>query len=273
MKKILKKSLVLITVGIVFLLGCDRPPDPEKVLARARKFHRQGAYEKALQDHIWFHDNALKYKPSLYGVRLSFALIDWVALGEKYPDAHNALVDIRNRKTGLIQNSQGSPGLFHDVAAINHYLNDRQKTVDLYKELIHVDFDLAKQCYDLAKSDLIAFQEFQICNRMMPSPVFIVRDMRNMLKKNIEIYKSTQWADNTHLEWTIAHFLEEAEATLLVLAKNNRFAEAHRFLADAAKGIDMARIRSGLEDLRHKYAPSRDTSGRSASKPVGGNTD
>ena len=258
---------------ILFFWGCDRPPDPEKVLDRARKFHRQGAYEKALQDHIWFHDNAVKYKPSLYGVRLSFALIDWIELGKKYPDAHNALIDIRNTKADLIKNDQGTPALFHDVAAINHYLYDRQRTVDLYKELIDIDFDLAKQCYDLAKSDLIALHEFKICNRMMPSPVFIVRDMQAMLDKNIEIYKSTQWADNAHLEWTIAHFLEEAEATLMVLSKNNRFAEAERFLTDAAKGMDMARIRSGLEDLRHQYAPSRNISGRPANKRVGGNTD
>ena len=253
MQTLLKISLVLAAACMVLFLGCERAPDPEKVLARARKYYRQGQYEKALQDHIWFHENALTHKPSLYGVRLSFALIDWIELGRKYPKAHNALIDLRNRKADLLRNRQGTPELFHDVKSINKYLYESQKTVELYKEMTDCDFDLAKQCYDLAKDELIAHGEFTLCNRMMAAPLFIVRDMRKMLDQNIQIYRSSQWADKAHLDWSISHYLQEAEQTVIVLAENDRLVEAKRFLAEADDKIDIARIRTGIADLENKY--------------------
>jgi hypothetical protein len=249
----MKKAAFIIVAGMIFMLSCSDPGDPEKVLARARKYYEQGNYEKALQDHIWFHDNALKYKPSLYGVRLTFALLDWIELGKKYPKAHNELIDIRNRKAEQIKNKRGTLELFHDVKSINTYLNENKKTVDLYKEIAVCDFDLAKQCYSLAKDDLIAYQEFELCNRMMEAPMFIIRDMRKLLDQNIAIYKTRQWADDAHLDWTIQYYLEETEFTLIVLVNNGRFVEADRFLAQAAKDIDIARIKSGLAELKNKY--------------------
>jgi tetratricopeptide (TPR) repeat protein len=257
----MKKTAFILVVGMIFVLSCSDPGDPEKVLARARKYYEQGNYEKALQDYIWFHDNALKYKPSLYGVRLSFALLDWIELGKKYPKAHNELIDIRNRKSDLIKTKHGTQELFHDVKSINTYLNENQKTVDLYKEMTICDFDLAKQCYILAKDDLIAHQEFELCNQMMEAPMFIIRDMRKLLDQNISIYKTNQWADETHLEWSIKYYLEETECTLIVLVNNRRFVEADRFLAQAAEDIDIARIKSGLADLKNKYMPKPSTGG------------
>ncbi len=252
----MKKTAFLIIVVMICACSCADPGDPEKVLARARKYFQQGEYEKALQDHIWFHDNALKYKPSLYGIRITFALLDWIELGQKYPKAHNELIDIRNRKADLIKTRHGTLELFHDVQSINKYLNDRQKTIDLYKDMTVCDFELAKRCYCVAKEDLIVYQEFGLCNRLMDVPMFIIRDMRQILDQNIQIYKTNQWADEAHLEWTIKHYLKEAEFTLIVLVKNKRFIEADRFLAEASEGIDIARIKSGLADLKNKYMTS-----------------
>jgi len=249
----MKKATFLIIIVMVFTCSCSDPGDPEKVLARARKYYQQGNYEKALQDHIWFHNNALKHKPSLYGVRLSFALLDWIELGRKYPAAHNELIDIRNRKTELIKKKRGTLELFHDVQSINKYLYESKRTIALYKDMTNCDFELAKQCYDLAKEELIEHEELELCNRMMEAPMFIIRDMRKMLDKNIAIYKTNQWADEAHLEWSIQHYLEETEFTLIVLIKNNRIVEAKRFWARAARDIDIARIRSGLADLENRY--------------------
>lgn len=257
----MKKSAFCIIIAIISILSCSDPGDPEKVLARAHKYFQQGNYEKALQDHIWFHDNALKYKPSLYGVRLSFALLDWIELGRKYPKAHNELIDIRNRKTDLIKKKRGTLELFHDVQSINKYVNESKRTIALYKEMTVCDFDLAKQCYDLAKEGLIAHEEFELCNRMMEAPMFIIRDMRNMLDKNIDIYKTNQWADEAHLKWSIQHYLQETEFTLIVLIKSNRLVEAKRFMGRAAKDIDIARIKSGLTDLEIKYLKNQLPSG------------
>lgn len=258
----MKKNLFLIIIllvlcGILFAISNVDPGDPEKVLARARHHRLSGQYEKALKDHLWFHDHALTHKPALYGVRLSFALQEWIALGEKYPKARQALIEIRDRKTDRMKKGNGSPELFQDIQSMNRYLYEPQKTVDLIKDLAVSDFEMAKRCYDFAKNDLIAAGDFELCNRLMEVPMFIVRDMRTLLRRNIDIYKTTDWADETHLDWTIRHFLEESESVLIILTKNHRFVEAERFLTEAGKEMDIARIQAGLSDLRKKYLINR----------------
>ena len=50
----------------------------------ARKLHDEGRHQEALERYVWFHDNALDHAPSMYGVRLSFALSDWENLGKVF---------------------------------------------------------------------------------------------------------------------------------------------------------------------------------------------
>src|SRR5262245_62591983 len=92
-------------------------PDPQQVLEEARDLAAQGRYEEALQKHLWFHENALKYDPDLSAVRLSFALGYWVELGEEYPKAREALVAIRDRGDQALRAGDRSFELFHEVAA------------------------------------------------------------------------------------------------------------------------------------------------------------
>lgn len=73
----------------------------------AHEAARDGRYEEALREHIWFHDHALAKQPSLYGVRLSYALADWVDFGKVYPPALAALQAVRDAKTVKLQNVDG----------------------------------------------------------------------------------------------------------------------------------------------------------------------
>src|SRR4051794_19367514 len=100
--------------------------DPGVVLDEARELADQGRYGEALQRHVWFHQHALEHDLAFHGVRLSFALSDWVRLGEQSPPARRALVDIRDRTAAQARAGDWSPKPyhepFHDVVAINHYL-------------------------------------------------------------------------------------------------------------------------------------------------------
>jgi hypothetical protein len=55
--------------------------------SRARQRIEDGQYEEALADLIWFHVNALLEPRAWSGVRRSYALDDWIRLGELYPPA------------------------------------------------------------------------------------------------------------------------------------------------------------------------------------------
>ena len=74
----------------LFFLSCERGweppenPDPQQILHEAQGDFKEQRYKDALAKHIWFHDHALEYQPSMYGVRLSFALSYWKQLSRKW---------------------------------------------------------------------------------------------------------------------------------------------------------------------------------------------
>jgi len=74
--------------------------DPRQVLDSARDNARNGRHAEALEDFIWFHDNALKHAPNLRGVRSSFALLYWHDLARGYPPAGAALHEDTSTKRG-----------------------------------------------------------------------------------------------------------------------------------------------------------------------------
>lgn len=80
---------------------------------------REGRFAEALSEYIWFHEHALEERPSLYGVRLSFALAYWLDLAEQYPAALVSLQNIRDQKTKRLAEGARDRELFIDVSAIN----------------------------------------------------------------------------------------------------------------------------------------------------------
>lgn len=93
--------------------------DPRARLSAGQLAAREGRYEEALREYVWFHDHALDHEQSLYGVRLSFALSYWMDLAKEYPEARKKLEDIRDRKTATLAAGGGDRALFHDVRSIN----------------------------------------------------------------------------------------------------------------------------------------------------------
>jgi hypothetical protein len=88
----------------------------------AQRAVKEGCYEEALSEFVWFHEHALEELPSLYGVRLSFALSYWAQLAEVYPKARVVLEQIRDKKADAVLSPSADRALFHDVVAINRVL-------------------------------------------------------------------------------------------------------------------------------------------------------
>src|SRR3954462_5851261 len=116
------RTLILVT--LLCMCSCQMKDDAQRALDDAKRLTDQGDYEGALAKHVWFHDNALKVRPSYYGVRLSFALSDWIKLGKKYPKALEKLKSIRDEKTAKLLAGDSNRELFHDVESINQHLNE-----------------------------------------------------------------------------------------------------------------------------------------------------
>jgi hypothetical protein len=136
---------------------------PQRVLAEARSLAAQAKYSAALEKYLWFYRHALEYDGALAGVRMSFALGEWVELGEKYPPARDALISVRDETAAAFASGKGSFLLFMEVAAINQYLQDDAQTVELFKVLHQAEPELASQCYPVAEPALVARGEYALC--------------------------------------------------------------------------------------------------------------
>ena len=173
--------LPLVLISTIIQTGDWSPPrnpDPSAILTEARADVRAKEYKTALAKHIWYHENALKIQPSQRGVRLSYAINDWVKLGEKYPPALKKLREIRDESTQRVIADDDKReeivvdaktklltfrDLFHDIESINEELDENQKTVETFKTLEQNQPEKARMVYGLAQKALVLSKEYEIC--------------------------------------------------------------------------------------------------------------
>ena len=130
-------------------------PPAQEVLRQARQLVKSQQYAAALDKYIWFHDHALDADRSLAGVRLSYAISEWVDLGEVYPPARRALESVRNAKAESLIQGTYDASLFHDVASINRVLGQVERTRDLFKTIAGADRGVAEKCFHVALESLV----------------------------------------------------------------------------------------------------------------------
>jgi hypothetical protein len=134
--------------------------DPKEVLRQARQLVKSHEYSAALEKYIWFHDHALDADRSFAGVRLSYAISEWVDLGEVYPPARTALEGVRDTKTESLTKGAYDVSLFQDVASINRAFGQVERTSDLFKSIAVADRGVAEKCFHIALESLVRMNEF-----------------------------------------------------------------------------------------------------------------
>ena len=201
-------------VILAFLLSCERGwkppenPEPKLILNEAKNDYKEKRYEDALAKHVWFHDHALEYQPSMSGVRLSFALGSWKRLGESYPPALKTLKRIRDNKTDLLAQEKGNRNLFHDVMALNRTLGDDNKTVDLFRKLDKDQEDLAKQCWIVAKHVIIKAKAYDLVRNYIGNPVREFGAVKEMYDRNRANYGNKNFGEKFKV-YNENNFVEE----------------------------------------------------------------
>jgi len=58
--------------------------DPKDVLRTARKLVKRGDFAGALEKYLWIHWHAVEYDVLFHGIRLFYALYEWLDLGVTY---------------------------------------------------------------------------------------------------------------------------------------------------------------------------------------------
>jgi hypothetical protein len=142
-----------------------------KALREARQLVKSEQYAAALEKYIWFHDHALDFDRALVGVRLSYAISEWVDLGEVYPPARSALESVRDAKAELLAQGTYDVSLFHDVALINRAFGQVDRTSDLFKSIANADRDVAAKCFNIALESLVRMKEFDLARSFISDPI------------------------------------------------------------------------------------------------------
>lgn len=215
-------------------------------LNAARMSTLEGRYEEALREFVWFHEQALKEQPALYGVRLSFALGYWIDLAEVYPPARTALEAIRDRKTGVLRVGVGSAPLFADVAAINEYLKCEEETYVLFSELARLHPALAQRCAKSALSAIVKAGDFALARRFSPDPEDEVRALSKYLNDEINRRRQSRYTSAPRIKTQIHINAARIKEILAVLDGCGEKAESARLKSLACTLIRATTIREAV---------------------------
>jgi hypothetical protein len=220
-------------------------PDPREILREARADAVARRDEDALAKHVWFHRNALKYRPSLGGVRLSYALSDWYEFGKGYPPALVKLKEIRDEAAKNVTNGKYVRESFHDLAAINHTLGEESHTRDTFVLLDAQNADAAKMVFRVAQPALVKTKEYELCGKYIDSQRSFPRIIESF-RRGKRLAEDPRFGAR-HLEFANKKFTNDSATLIALLAVNGRKAEAEEIAGDAKKEWNNASFHAEID--------------------------
>jgi len=167
----------------------------QQYLKETRTLIGEEKYAEALERCIWFHQHALEKEQSMSGVRLSFALSDWKKLGEKYPPAKKAMIDMRDRTLQRLQTDANSQ-LFQDLVALNRTLGDSPKSIEVFETLAKNNPEKAKSYWFYIKDQLFASKRYDLIKPFLKSASMEFEMIRHMYVLEKEMHNSKTMPDS-----------------------------------------------------------------------------
>lgn len=226
-------------------------PDPSSILNGASQDTREGRYADALAKHVWYHEHALEHEPAQYGVRLSFALMYWKELAEKYPPALDAMRAARDRAEAKIGEGKAGFGAFHDYQSLNENLDEEQRTLDRFLELRQEAPEVAEQAYRIVEPLLIKAEQYAICGEYVDPSSARAALAGQQLALNMAA-DAGEGSQRVFMQRSADERLSQQAATLVaLLVLNDREDEAAEIAElvrpKLTKKIDLRRIDAALE--------------------------
>lgn len=228
-------------------------PDPVAILGEARADTAAKHYDNALAKLVWFHEHALDYAQGLYGVRLSIALNDWVALGRVYPTALEKLRAERDAAADHVRRGDEARGYFNEVVAMDRALGQDAATRELFVWLDANRNEVASQVYDIAQASLVRAKDYALCGKYL--------EPRKALQAILDQYRVvTQLAATSDRPEEMKTFAQKTLANktgllIALLVQNHRKDEANEVAAQAVKEWNDADFRQQLIEALSGQVP------------------
>ena len=236
----------------------SQDPDPVEIRAQAEADIEQGRLGLAAEKYLWYHHNALNYQPSLYGVRLSYALNDWRELANKYPPALQDMRLVRDRAEESLRTKSGDFHVFHDFAALNDVLKEDGRTIELFKWLDQNDQHLARSVFSTAQDALVAGSEYALCEKYIVgrnSFDSIIEDHQSTVSRFTDLYKDEP--DTNIFETLDMIFSRETSFIVAILVNRDRFSEAESIAERALQLLEDETHRVQISDALKGIPPER----------------
>lgn len=220
--------------------------DAHERLHRGLEAATNGRHAEALREYKWFHEHALEHKPSLYGVRLSFALWYWVELAAKYPKAGRELEKIRVSKAKRLLKGEFDRELFHDVEAINERLSRHTDTYDLFAKLEAKNPEFAARCAPLALPAIVKSGDFAMARRYTPSPLESLRKYGKALNQDVADLARQPPSKAPRLKAYVAIYAESVQLLLRILRGTRERKVMEEVREQALKVVESPAVRRAV---------------------------
>lgn len=230
-------------------------PDPHLILGEAVQDRSAGRYELALAKHLWFHEHALKHQPSLYGVRLSFALAYWFELAEKFPPAMDELRDARDRAATRFHKSGYDRSDFHDFVSLNRTLGEEARTAEAFKALDRMNSRAAHRVYRLAEPSLVRASEYKLCGKYLDPDTQFASAVR-LYQHDRRLEAQRAHAEDRPPETARPSFVNRITTLVSLLVQNARREEAQRIADAALRELDDETFRNALAEALTGKVPA-----------------
>jgi putative intracellular protease/amidase len=209
---------------------------PYDRLTAAKAAADEGRHAEALEEYLWYHDNALTAGRGQGGVRLSYALMFWWDLAQVHAPARQAMEAVRRDKATRLAAGDGDRSLFLDVVSIDRTMENQAATCELLAELAASDPALAQSCFDMALPALVATGNFALAGRFVGDPQPWLKAQSDSFN---QIIKIGRWktAPAHYFEEGALYHLSHVRLMLTVLTGLGRTAELDAIKAQVVDAI------------------------------------
>jgi hypothetical protein len=229
-------------------------PDASKIYEELAEDRRAQRYEDALSKTLWFYEHALEHEPAMSGVRRSFALAEWINLGETYPPAMAALCAARDAAEDNVRSGLNVSHYLSDAVALNRVLEEQTRDVALFKWLDTLHPDLARANFALYFPSMVEAREYALCSKYMDAEQ-LLRSAAGLFATVKEQAATMPACAEVILGFSADRFRAEAATIVAVLALADRHDDAQRLAIVARLTLDDCEMDALLTHARNGEMP------------------
>jgi len=227
-------------------LAFNGSSDPDEWSRWAREWRQAGRFEEALRAHQWYHANVLELDEAAYGVRLSFALADWVDLAREYRPALDALTETRSQAAAAAVGHPPDYEAFHDALAIDRALGQEAPAYDLILDVESAHPQQLDGFYNHEVFSVLCHRgEYRRCRRWMWDPT----DELDLAGERLDFERSATTPETIRQRAETAFVNRIVELAVVLLGIGDQ-AGADDIVVWARRHTDHPRLNSARDDAR-----------------------